>query len=125
MGRNGYPHILPLYVSDKKISREISYQIVGTKITPKLKKASNKFWPKFPLQVGLFNLANYKHAKNEISALNELKLTTIPFKYFDPSHVAQDIANEAHIKNYIHERNHYDDFFSHTLTYESVCFKAK
>lgn len=60
---NGCLNVLPHYVLDKLLSREISYKTVGTGITLELKKSSKKFSPKFPLQVCLFTLQNYQQAE--------------------------------------------------------------
>jgi len=122
---NGHPHILPLYILIKLLSQEISYQIVGTGITFELKRASNMLWPKFPLQIILFTLQNYKHAIQEILSLNELNIFTIPAKYFDPSQVVQNITSEAYFKIYVHEHSQYDDLFCEASPYDLVFYKVK
>jgi len=48
-GSNGKPHVLPLYVPDKLLCREVSHQTIRIGITLELKKASKKLWLEFPL----------------------------------------------------------------------------
>lgn len=55
-------HLLILdYIPDKLVSREISYQTVGYRIT-KVLRESNKAWPIFLDIFGIFALENYRHA---------------------------------------------------------------
>jgi len=43
------PHVLPLYVFDKLLAREIAHQIVGKGLTKTLKDKKKYFWPSFPI----------------------------------------------------------------------------
>lgn len=43
------PHVLPYYVPDKLLAREIAYQLVNG-ISKQLKDVKKAVWPNFPLQ---------------------------------------------------------------------------
>ena len=43
------PHILPYYVPEKLLAREISYQLFVNGILKQLKDAKKAIWPNFPL----------------------------------------------------------------------------
>ena len=61
-GSQAKPHVLPLYVPDKLLAREISYQIMAESVTQTLKKEKKRGWPSFPLRIGVFTLHDFKHA---------------------------------------------------------------
>jgi len=47
------PHVLPIYVPDKILAREIAYQTVGHGVTKVLKESKNTILPQFPIQCGV------------------------------------------------------------------------
>jgi len=54
-------HVLPYYVLDKLLAREIAYQTVGDAITKTLKEKKKSIWQTFPLQCGAFALHHLWH----------------------------------------------------------------
>jgi hypothetical protein len=46
-GNTRAPHLLPCYVPDKLLIREIAFQTMGTGITSLLLGSSKKLWPTF------------------------------------------------------------------------------
>ena len=61
-GSSAPPHILPLYVFDKLMEREVAYQTIGNGLTKSLKDSKKSLWPSFPIQCGTFTLINFNHA---------------------------------------------------------------
>jgi len=72
------PHVLPLYIPDKLLAREISYQIVEKGMTRNLKDSKKQVWPPFPLCCGTYTLHDFKHAKKEAEKNDDLSLAVIP-----------------------------------------------
>ena len=64
-GSSTPPHVLPLYVSDKLMAREVAYITVGNVLTKALKDSKNYLWPSFPISCGSFTLSNFNHALKE------------------------------------------------------------
>lgn len=48
------PHVLPLLIPNKLLSREITYQTVGNGISKFLNESSKNMWPSFPAQFSIF-----------------------------------------------------------------------
>lgn len=62
------PHVLPLYVPDKLMAREISYQTCGEEgLTKDLKDKKKAIWPQFPVAYGAFSLFDVGHAFKEVN----------------------------------------------------------
>ena len=59
-------HVLPYYVLDKLLAREIAYQTMGDGITKTLKEQKKSIWPTFLVQCGAFTLHDYGHVTKEI-----------------------------------------------------------
>ena len=59
------PHVLPLYVPDKLLARELAYQITTAGTSKTLRNSKNLAWPTFPLRCGVYTLHDYKHAEKE------------------------------------------------------------
>jgi hypothetical protein len=70
------PHLLPKYVPNKLLAREIVYQTMEARITYFLSASNKKLWPRFPINVGRFTLTNVPHARKEVEALQEICLCT-------------------------------------------------
>lgn len=51
-------HVLPLYVHDKILTREVAYQSVGNELTRLLKEDKKASWPSFPIYCGVYCLDN-------------------------------------------------------------------
>lgn len=71
------PHVLPLYVLDKLLARDITYQTVGDGLTKTLKEAKKSLWPSFPIQCGVYALHDFKHAALEIDNITCFNIFTI------------------------------------------------
>ena len=50
------PHFLPLYVPNKLLAREISYETVGNGLINALKETKKTKWPSFPINFGTYAL---------------------------------------------------------------------
>ena len=62
------PHVLPLYVPDKLLAREIAYQTCGEGGTSKeLKDKKKSIWPQFPVAYRAFSLFDVGHAFKEVN----------------------------------------------------------
>ena len=59
------PHVLPLYIPDKLLTREIAYQLTSEGVTRTLRNKKKQVWPPFPLRYGVYALHDYKHAEKE------------------------------------------------------------
>lgn len=63
LGSSASPHVLPLYVPDKLMAREIAYQTCGEGgLTKYLKDKKKAIWPQFPVAYGAFSLFDVGHA---------------------------------------------------------------
>lgn len=61
-GSLSHPHVLPIFIPDKFLAREIAYQIVGNGLTKVLKDAKKTTWPYFLISCGIYALENFRHA---------------------------------------------------------------
>jgi len=86
------PHVLPLYVSDKLLARDIAYQTMGKDLTKVLKNSKKSLWPIFPVKCSSFALANFVHATKESTHMEALRLHTLPKRQFDPNKVAYNVT---------------------------------
>lgn len=73
-----FPHVLPLYVPNKLLARDISYETIGDGLTKNLKEAKKSLWPSFPIQCGVYSLHDFNHAMLEIDNITCLNIATIP-----------------------------------------------
>ena len=56
-GSSAPPHVLPLYIPDKLLAREIAYQTCGEGgLTKELKDKKKAIWPQFPIACGAFTI---------------------------------------------------------------------
>jgi len=110
-GSQANPHVLPLYISDKMLAREIAYQISAESTTQMLKKEKKKGWPSFPLRCGLYTLHDLKHAEKEATKIQSLTLETIPNRPFDPKKVAYNALEQAKLSKFEHKEDMCDDLF--------------
>jgi hypothetical protein len=74
----------------------------------------------FPIQVGIFSLSDFGHAKVEASALDDIKLADIEFKRHDPHRVVENHLAQFNMKRYIHENSPYDEVFRGVRSYDEV-----
>jgi hypothetical protein len=89
-GATGAPHLLPKYVPDKLLAREIAYQTIEKGATAYLSEKNKKYWPIFPIQVGSYSLENKKQDEKEVEALKELCLYLGEPKSHDPQNVVYE-----------------------------------
>jgi hypothetical protein len=57
---HGAPHLLPKYVPDKLLAREVAYQTVEKGATTYLSEKNKIYWPIFPVHIGSYSLLNKK-----------------------------------------------------------------
>jgi len=84
-----HPHVLPLFILDKLMSRETTYQTIGNGISKVLKESNKKDVAFFTTQFGIFSLDNYKHAQIEIKVIQDIGFPTIPNGEYDTHHVVK------------------------------------
>ena len=108
------PHVLPLYVPNKFLTRELAYQITVEETSRTLKDSKKHIWPKFPLQRGIFTLHDYKHAEKETEKILMLNLATIPNRPYDPRQVAYNVMSQVKLAKFDHKGDEFDDLFSLT-----------
>ena len=73
------PHVLPYYVPDKLMARDIAYQTTGEGgLSKRLKEQKKVICTTFPLQCGAFALQYFGHACKKAKIMKSLKLTTFP-----------------------------------------------
>lgn len=108
IGSTTNPHVLPLYVSDKFLAREIAHQTVGKCLTRVLKENKKLLWPSFPIRCSSFSLENFDHAIKESVSLESLMPHTFPKRKFYPDKIVHNIAIAVNIKPYSHEANAFE-----------------
>jgi len=106
------PHVLPLYIPDKLVVREIAYQIISEGVTQTLKKNKKQLWPSFPLRCGVYTLHDFKHSEKEATKMKSLTLATLPNRRFDPNKVAYNALEQAKLTKFDHKEDKFDDLFS-------------
>lgn len=111
-GSDDRPHVLPLYISDKLLAREIAYQLTSAGVTKTLKNSKKQIWPPFPLRCGIYTLHDYKHAKKEAEKINILNLGTLPNRRFDPNKVVYNVLEQEKLTKIEHKKDELDDLFS-------------
>lgn len=106
------PHVLPLYIPDKLLAREITYQITSTGETKTLRNSKKQVWPPFPLRCGVYTLHDYKHTEKEKKKINMLNLATLPNRRFDPRKIIYNVLKQAKLTKFEHKEDKFDDLFS-------------
>lgn len=111
------PHVLPLYVSDKLLARELAYQIIVEGTSRTLRDSKKHMWLIFHLRCGIFTLHDHKHVEKEAKKMQMLNLATIPNRQYDPRQVAYNVTSQAKLANlimkqitsmiYLPQLNHY------------------
>jgi len=102
-------HVLPLYVSDKVLARQIAHHTVGKGLNKTLKYNKKSLWPSSPIWCGSFSLENFNHATKESLILESLRLHTLPKRQFDFDKIAHNITTTVKIKPFNHEANDSED----------------
>lgn len=93
-----HPHVSPLVIPDKILSREIAYQTVGYAISKTLKDSNKRMWPSSLAKFGIFSLANYFHEKKEILAIWVLNLPTMSSMQYDHVSIIKNFTASQNIR---------------------------
>lgn len=111
-GSTASPHILPLYVPDKLMAREISYQTCEEGgLTKDLKDKKKAIWPQFPVAYGAFSLFDVGHEFMEVNNIICLQLFKFPARPFDPHDIAKNFTIALKIKVFFGKDDLFDDIF--------------
>jgi hypothetical protein len=102
---------LPLFIPDRLACREISRQTVIGGVSMELKGYSKKVWPPFPIHLNSYSLLDFRHAKAEAVALEDLKLDHVEFKKHDPHRVVSNHLANCGLKRFEHENFPSDGIF--------------
>jgi hypothetical protein len=62
----GLPHLLPKYVLDKLLAKEIDYQTVEKGAIAYLSEKNKMYWPIFPFHIGMFSLQTRNKIKKKL-----------------------------------------------------------
>ena len=114
------PNTLPLFVPDRLAFREVSRQTAIGGVSKELKGYSKKVWPLFPIHLSSYSLLDFRHAKAEATALEDLKLVHVKFKKHDPHRVVSNHLASCGLKRFEHENSPSDDIFQGTRSYAEV-----
>jgi hypothetical protein len=109
------PHSLPRFLPDRLVCREVAYQTVSGGITKELKATQKRVWPTFPIEVGIFSLSDFGHAKVEASTLEDIKLVDIEYKRHDPHRVVEIHLDQFNMKRYIHPMTKFSEELDHMM----------
>ena len=106
------PHVLPLYVPNKLLAREIAYQTCSKGgLTKDLKDKKKAIWPQFPITFGAFSLFDVGHAFGEVENVTCLQLFKFPARPFDPNDVPQEFTTNIKIRVFSGKKDLFDDLF--------------
>lgn len=90
-------HVLPLFVPDKLLAQEISYQLTVEGMSRSLSNSKKRMWPSFPFNCVHFTLNDFKHVEKEVAKINGFKLETIPGRQYDPQKIAFNVTSSVSI----------------------------
>ena len=125
-GSSASPHVLPLYVSDKILAREIAYQTCGQGgLTKDLKDKKKAVWPQFPVACGTFSLFDIGHAFKEVSNITCLQLFKFVKRLFDPNEVAKNFTTAIKVRIFSGEEDPFDDIFLGKSTLKEILHSAQ
>ena len=120
-GSSASPHVLSLYVPDKLLAPDISYQTCGEGgLTKDLKDKKKAIWPQFPVACGAFSLFDVGHAFIEVKNIMCLQLFKFSGRPFDPHDVANNFTTAVKIKVFSREDDLFDDIFQQKSTLEEI-----
>jgi len=111
-GSKANPHVLPFYVPDKLLAREIAYQLSAESTTSTLKNKQKRGWPTFPFRCGVFTLHDLKHAEKEATKIQALRLPILPNRPYDPKKYAYAALEHAKLSTFEHKEDIFDDIFT-------------
>jgi hypothetical protein len=98
----------------------VAHQTVLTRISKELKEVKKKVWLGFPIQIGMFLLLYFSHAKAEVGALEEINLVNIEFRKHNPQKIVGNHMALYNLKIYEHEDYPQDEMFRGARSYQEV-----
>jgi hypothetical protein len=105
-GSTELPHLLPKYVPDKLLAKEIAYQMVEKGITTYISEKNKKYSLIFPLHVGRYSLLNKPYAEKEVESLREICFCIGSLKGHNPHNIVQDHLKSVKLAQQVgHEVN--------------------
>jgi hypothetical protein len=119
------PLALPLFIPDKLACREVTRQTVIGRVSKELKGYSKKVWSSFPIWLNSYSLLDFRHAKAEAAALEDLNLVSIEYKKHDPQKVVSNHLANCGLKRFEHENSPLDDIFRGVRSYEEVLARIR
>jgi hypothetical protein len=119
------PLALPLFIPDKLVCREITRQTVIGGVSKELKASSKKVWPFFPVRLNSYCLLDFRHAKAEAAALEDLSLVSIEYKKHDPQKIVSNHLANCGLKRFEHKFSPPDDIFRAARSYEEVLARIR
>lgn len=120
------PHVLPLYVPDKLLAREIAYQTceVGG-MSKELKDKKKVVLSQYPVVCGAFSLFDLGHAFKEVDNMLSLRLFKFPGRQFDLFDVIKKFTTAIKIKVFTKEDDLFDDIFQQKSTLKDILHMAQ
>lgn len=118
-------HVLPYYVPNKLLAKEIAYQTtreVG--LARGLKEQKKAICLTFPLQYGAFKLHDYVHALKEAKIIISLKLAIVLGRQYDPNGIVKEFSTMVKVKQFTYEEDVFDDLFLQVETFSQVLHLA-
>jgi hypothetical protein len=123
-GTTGAPHLLPYFVPDHLLMRDISYQTMGSGVTSLLLISNKNIWPIFPIHIGNYTISNGPHERKEEEILQELHLCLGEPKGHDPHELAvSHVRSVGLTHSNIHVVDFDEDIFKGILWYEEALQK--
>jgi hypothetical protein len=114
------PHALPLFIPDKLACREVARKMVIGGVRKEIKGYSKKVWSSFPIHLNSYSLLDFRHAKAEAAALEDLNLVSIEYKKHDPQRVMSNHLENCGLKRFEHDNSPSDDIFQGARSYEEI-----
>ena len=78
-GSTKAPHWFTHFVPDTLLLQEIAYQTYVHGVVASLHIEKKGFCPQFPLSMGVYNIKNFKQAKEQVSILSFFRLKEVTF----------------------------------------------
>jgi len=98
-------HLLMLYQNLCQIGLFVeAYRTVYAGIIKELKATQKRVWPTYPIQVGVYSLLYFGHAKVEAPALEYIALSSIEFKRNYPHKVVENHLAQFSMKKVLSRR---------------------
>ena len=103
-GATAAPNLLPKFVPDRLVLREIAYETLLFGFNASLVKEKLRLFITYPMHISPYGLNNYFFARIEAQAIDEYRFLDGRFKRDDPKHlVAQHAAQLGILWPYAHD----------------------